>query len=507
MTGGHSPRFEPGPSGYWTQAWYTTINAALNAVTFGRKLFLEGRRKRGAWHNWTHGERITLDDAATPDTEAAIIDRILSQPKLRVIGSGHSFNTGVRGESVLSLDRYVGVIDDFDHAPHVEPEPEVTFIRVRAGMRTRDITRELRKRGLAIKALPSHDAQSIAGVLSSDVHGTGREIGFVSASVVGLRVIDGHGSAHDVWETDPLFGAAIGGIGAVGVITEVSLRCVAGFNLHQRSLNLPVADVRRDWQSLLADHDHMSLYVFPFASQLQVHLWDRTDESPSRFAGLREFRSITWAALGAAWLGDAVAWSKKLPRFADKLLRAQAHSDLVLESAAGFNRSIYHMHQELEFAAPIELTWTVIDKLNEIYESMYTEQRMPFTLLEVRFTPANGTRSLLSPGAGDRAHVWVTLVCNQSQGFAEYFAAVEEYLVTIDARPHLGKWCERYDAVNLAELHGVSFTEFHALMAQHDPDGRFANGFTEQVFGSATLDLTSSGSGADHTETSKETQP
>ncbi len=58
------------------------------------------------------------------------------------------------------------------------------------------------------------------GIISTDMHGTGRETGFVSASVVGLRVLDGRGDAHDVWVGDPLFSAAVGGIGAVGVITD-----------------------------------------------------------------------------------------------------------------------------------------------------------------------------------------------------------------------------------------------------------------------------------------------
>jgi len=475
-------RFRPGPSGYWTQAWFSTVNAALHAVTLGRKLFLEGRRSGRGWRNWTRGERTPIDADAFPDTEAAIVDRILSQPKLRCIGSGHSFNAGVRGQALLSLDKYTGFIDDFDHS-HLPDEPDVTYVRVRAGTRVRDVNRALLKRGLAIAALPSHDAQSVAGILSTDVHGTGRDIGFVSHSVMALRVTDGRGKVHDVGRDDVLFRAAIGGIGAVGVITQASLRCVPAFNIRQTSEVMSVADARSQLDALLGTHDHLSFYVFPFATDLQVHTWDRTDAPVSKRAAWREFKAITIAALGAAWIGDAIAWRKKLSAKADKLVNIAQHTDLVMTSAAGFNRSIYHMHQELEFAMPFAQTWSAIDKLNEIYETLYCDQRLPYTLLEVRFTPANGTQSLISPGAGDQACVWITLGCNQSKGFVEYFDAVEQWLLETNAKPHLGKWCERYDHRSMAELHGESFAAFQQLMRDHDPAGRFRNDFVNRMFG------------------------
>lgn len=37
--------------------------------------------------------------------------------------------------------------------------------------------------GLAFKALPSHDAQSIAGILSTDVHGIGKDRGLSASQV------------------------------------------------------------------------------------------------------------------------------------------------------------------------------------------------------------------------------------------------------------------------------------------------------------------------------------
>ena len=107
---------------------------------------------------------------------------------MRVFGSGHSFNAGVVSDEMLvSLDDYSGLVwKDLDRKQ----------VAVMGGTRVREVVALLLEEGLAFRALPSHDAQSIAGILSTDVHGTGRDWGFVNESVVGLKVIDGKGEVH-----------------------------------------------------------------------------------------------------------------------------------------------------------------------------------------------------------------------------------------------------------------------------------------------------------------------
>ena len=98
---------------------------------------------------------------------------------------------------------------------------------------------------------PSHDAQSMAGILSTDVHGTGKiygtedeKWGFVSQSVVRLKLIDGRGQIHECEPSDDLFKAAIGGIGAVGIITEVVVQGVPRFNVEQKVEMQPISYVK-----------------------------------------------------------------------------------------------------------------------------------------------------------------------------------------------------------------------------------------------------------------------
>jgi hypothetical protein len=165
-------------------------------------------------------------------------------------------------------------------------------IAVKGGTRVRDVVELLFNEGLAFSALPSHDAQSIAGVLSTDVHGTGRDWGFVSQSVVRLKLIDGNGETHECEPSDDLFRAAIGGIGAVGIRAEVAIQGVDRFNVEQKVETADIAFVESNIGRLLDENDHFSLYLFPFSNVCQINTWNRTDKGPSFLGDLREFVNI-----------------------------------------------------------------------------------------------------------------------------------------------------------------------------------------------------------------------
>ena len=198
---------------YLKVAFATSYNIFLNAITLWRYLWLEGRVQNDVFRNWARRYQYKPGKFIQPTTENEIVELVKKSKKLRVFGSAHSFNTGVVVDDILiSLDRYTGVL---------WKDLKKKQIAVKAGMRVRDIIKVMLDEGIAFAAQPSHDAQSIAGILSTDVHGTGKNWGFVSESVVGLKIIDGNGEIIECKPSDELFKAAIGGIGAVGIIVEV----------------------------------------------------------------------------------------------------------------------------------------------------------------------------------------------------------------------------------------------------------------------------------------------
>jgi hypothetical protein len=486
---------------YLKVASATTFNIAINAVTLGRYVWLEGRVRGGVFRNWARRFRYRPQRIVRPTTEEEIVELVKSSRSLRMFGSGHSFNSGVvSDETLASLDDYSGLLCKY---------PDKNQIAVKGGTRVRDVVELLSDEGLAFRALPSHDAQSMAGILSTDVHGTGKiygtedeKWGFVSQSVVRLKLIDGRGQIHECEPSDDLFKAAIGGIGAVGIITEVVVQGVPRFNVEQKVEMQPISYVKDNLDQLVRDNHHFSLYLFPFMDECQVNTWNRKEKDRT-FVGrllesieltkgsLIEFVKISIDALAAAWIGNIIAYTGGLPQSAITYGGIRRGSNLLLESNKGFNRTIYHLHQELEFTVPFEDTFEVCERFinlyQDLYEELYREESypsgLPYTLLEVRFTPEHD-RTLIGAGRGRRS-TWIDLVCNDSQGFEKYYVKAEELMKEIEARPHLGKFCESFNKADMVRVHGDNFRRFLELVDEHDPDGKFTNGFTRRLFGHA----------------------
>src|SRR5690606_38279243 len=118
---------------------------------------------------------------------------------------GHSFN-----DSPLSDDTMIS-LDDYDRI--LELDVTGKRVRVQGGIRLRDLNAALWDAKLALPVLGSTDVQSLAGLVATDLHGTGRDHGFLSEQLLSLRVIAADGTAQTVRPGDPLFHAAIGAIG------------------------------------------------------------------------------------------------------------------------------------------------------------------------------------------------------------------------------------------------------------------------------------------------------
>lgn len=454
----------------------TSINIALYAVTKGRFLWLEGRVRRGIFRNWIRGCRYAPTQFLRPSSQTEIVELVKNAQRLRVFGAGHSFNHGVVSDEVLvSLDDYSGL---------VARDPDRKQVTVKSGTRIRDLVKILAEDGLALAALPSHDAQSIGGILSTDVHGTGKSWGFVSELVVALTLVDGKGNVHRCYPSDDLFRAAVGGVGAVGIVTEVTVQGVPRFNVAQKTEIVDVDYVKANLSQLLDDNDHLSLYLYPFSDTCQVNTWNRTEAARTRHGDLREFGRIALDASLAAALGSVLAYGGLLPlsRAVSRLpFLVKRGSNLVLESNKAFNRSIYHLHQELEFTVDFEQVWATCARFLKLYEDMYHHD-LPYTVIEVRFTPERHERTLIGAGRGRRS-AWIDLISNDSHGYELYYRAAMSLAKELGARPHLGKFCDGIAKEDLERLHGESFTMFLDVVADHDPQGKFSNDFTRRLFG------------------------
>src|ERR1044072_2654998 len=165
------------------------------------------------------------------------------------------------------------------------------------------------------------------------------------------RGATGASSARWSWACAPgddLFRAAIGGVGAAGVISQVTVQAVEHFNVEQKVEMSTQTFVRANLDRLIAENDHVSFYLYPFTEKCQINTWNRTTK-PQRFPGsLREFLSISSDALLASWFGGFMAYTGLLPKWSNIAYGFKRGTDLVLAISEAYTRTIYHMHQELE---------------------------------------------------------------------------------------------------------------------------------------------------------------
>jgi FAD/FMN-containing dehydrogenase len=451
----------------------TTWNIIVYIATGGRYLSLEGRVRAGLFRNWIGRYRYRPLRCVYPTTIEELAGLVRQARQLRLFGAGHSFNDGVVApETLLSLDNYSGVL---------WRDAQKKQLAVKGGTRVRDVAQVLHEADWAFAALPSHNAQSIGGILATDVHGTGRDWGFVSESIVGLTLVNGRGEIIECKPPDPLFQAAIGGVGAVGIIAEVIVQAVDRFNVEQKVEGTALAVVEQNLDQLLQDNDHFSLYLFPFTDHCQINTWNRTTRRQSLLGPMRELIAISVDALLAGWFGDLMAYGRILPAVSPYIHRFRKGTRLVLESAEAFNRNIYHVHQELEFTVPYEQTFTASRRFLQLYEEMYPTG-LPYTIIELRFTSAGHDCTLLGAGQAQRS-TWINLVTNDLPGFERYFDAAEQIVKEIGGRPHLGKYCRSWTSDDFQQLYPERFATFQQLIAEHDPEGKFTNPFTQRLFG------------------------
>ena len=125
--------------------------------------------------------------------------------------------------------------------------PRDRLVTVDAGIPLHRLNPLLARHGLAMEILGDIDRQTIAGAVSTGTHGSGAEFGSISTQVRGLELVLADGSVVQCSATErpELFEAARVSIGALGVITKVTLQCVPLYALHAVDAPMPLDDDAR----------------------------------------------------------------------------------------------------------------------------------------------------------------------------------------------------------------------------------------------------------------------
>ncbi|HEY5389648.1 MAG TPA: D-arabinono-1,4-lactone oxidase, partial [Solirubrobacteraceae bacterium] len=353
------------------------------------------------------------------------------------------------------------------------------LVHVQAGITIRELSRRLETYGLAMENLGDIDVQSIAGAISTATHGTGARLRNISAQVAELTLVLADGSTLRCSpERDrDVFRAARVGLGALGVIAEVTLRCVPAFTLHGVDAPAPLAQTLERFEMLALENDHFEFFVFPYCDTALTRTNNRTEQPPRPRGKLAAYANdilLTNHAFGAICRAGRLL-PGAIPQLNRLVTRLAGHSERVDRSAAIFASPRLVRFTEMEYALPREHTAVAVRRVLELVEQRGLAVPFP---IEVRTVASDD--ALLSTAAG-RESGFVAVHMFEGMEWRPYFEAVEAIMTELEGRPHWGK--RHFQTAATLRARYPEWDRFQAVRARLDPSGLFGNAWTDRVLG------------------------
>jgi L-gulono-1,4-lactone dehydrogenase len=425
------------------------------------------------WRNWSGEQHCAPARMERPQTEEAVAEAVkravADGRRVRVSASGHSFT------DIACTDDVMLRVDALDTVVSVKG----ALVEVEAGITLHRLGKELADRELAMENQGDIDRQQLAGAISTATHGTG--IGFpnLSAQVVALRLVTADGDVRELSsESDAdAWRAARVGLGALGVITRVTLRCVPLFTLERLDLPRDLDEALAALDELVASNDHFEFYGFPYTGRVMTRESERND------------REVEQTEAWKRWLNDVVAENAvpaavfRVGRAAPAIIPALNRRIVPLMQPSKVVDHAYRVYAsrrsipftEMEYGIPREAAGEAVRRVVDLIERRRLPVAMPY---EVRFT--KGDDAHLSTAAG-RDTCYIAVHQYRGMDFDAYFRAVERIMDDYDGRPHWGKR-HFQTAATLAPRY-PDWDAFQAVRRRLDPDGVFTNEYVERVLG------------------------
>lgn len=429
------------------------------------------------WTNWARTERALPVRVERPDSVGAVQRLVRAAAgaglPIKAVGAGHSF-TGIAVAPGVLLE-----LDDLSGLVRVDRER--SRVTLRAGTRLHDIPRLLEPFGLAMPNLGDIDRQSVAGAISTGTHGTGSAFGGIATQVVGVTMVtaDGELLTSDAEQEPELLPALALGLGALGILVEVTLQCVPAFVLHAVERPEPLDELLPELLDRAAAVDHFEFYWFPHTATALT----KTNHRLPGDAPTRPLRPV------AKWVDDtllangvyrvlcntgvvAPAIVPRVNRLADRLVGDREFTD---RSTRVFTTSRTVRFVEMEYAVPLEHLPTAFARIRALIEERGWRISFP---IEVRVAAAD---ELWLSTASGRATGYVAVHRFFREDPGEYFRAVEAIMIELGGRPHWGKLHGR----DASSLRGVypRFDQFVRLRDRLDPGRLFGNRYLARVLG------------------------
>jgi len=413
--------------------------------------------------NWAGNIAFSAERLHYPRSLEELQKLVAASTRIRPLGTGHSFNriADTSGEivSVAGLPRMCVV------------DREREIVTVSGGIRYGEIAAGLHEAGFALPSLGSLPHISVAGAIATGTHGSGNAVGSLASAVTALQVVTADGQLTEMSRGagDDEFSGWVVSLGALGVVTRVTLQLVPAFEVRQWVYDdLPFTALADHFDEIFASAYSVSLFTdWRRPGFHQVWLKQRVDEPgprkpPGRWLGATLANGPRHPIAGmpvenaTAQLGVPGPWHARLPHFRMEFTPSSGQE---LQS-----EYLVPREHAVDALAAIE---GISDRIGPLVQ-----------VSEVRTIAAE--ELWLSPGYGrDTVGIHVTWIPDTA-AVSSVLGALEERLSPFDPRPHWGK-VFAMGSDSLARSY-ERYGDFECLMRRYDPSGKFRNELLDQWF-------------------------
>src|SRR5713226_3814558 len=335
------------------------------------------------WRNWGRNQRCSPAAVEAPRSDLEVAEAVRrardAGQTVKVVGTGHSFT-----DIACTTGRML-CLDDLDRV--VDVDLDARTITVEAGITIHRLNEELATRDLAFANLGDIDRQTIAGAISTATHGTGATFGGLATFVRGLELVtaDGDVLRCSADEEAEVFHAARVGVGALGVLTKVTLQCVPAFTLHHIESRRRLGGVLDDLDELVDSNEHFEFYWMPHTDACATIANNRTDEPPVVKSKYKQWRAEVFYP--NYFFGAIVAAGRMIPPLVPRFNAVAAGgigtTELVNRSDRILVSTRLVRFVEMEYAVPRAHARDAVRGVREIVERNNLRVSFP---VEVRFT-------------------------------------------------------------------------------------------------------------------------
>lgn len=430
------------------------------------------------WSNWAGLERATPSRTEQPHDAAEVLAAVqrarAEGTTLKMVGSGHSFTAVSAPEhTMLTPQELTGL---------VRVDRDAMTVTARAGTQLKHLNALLESAGLSLHNMGDIAEQTLAGAISTGTHGSGGTNAGLAAQVAGFEIVTGAGELlrADATQHRDLFELGRVGLGALGVLTEVTFQVEPLFCLEAEERPIGWEELLESFDELTRTHHHVDVHWFPHTDGALLKANTRVTDPPATASPPSALRSwwdddfLSNTVFGAAsWLGSRrPGLVPHVNAFAAGALAPRTYTDVAHRVFVSPRRVVF---REMEYALPRDVGLEALREARRVIDAH--DWRIGFPV-EIRTARADDVA--LSTAYG-RDSLYLAFHVHRDADHTAYFAAVEDVMKSFGGRPHWGKIHTR-SATDLAALY-PRFDEFLALRDRLDPDRVLANPYLRHVLG------------------------